>query len=91
MRTASGGLGYWPGDSTPNIYGTAYAARAVVAARRAGIRLPDGLLKSVEDYLLERLLSDGIEGEVQASIALSLGELGSLPASSADALYDRRG
>ncbi len=90
MRTASGGLGYWPGDSTPNIYGTAYAARAVVAARRAGLRLPDGLLKSVEDYLIERLLSDGVEAEVQASIALSLGELGSLPPSSADALYDRR-
>jgi hypothetical protein len=90
MRTASGGLGYWPGDSTPNIYGTAYAARAVVAARAAGIRLPDGLLKSVEDYLLERLLSDGVEAEVQATIALSLGELGSLPASSADPLYDRR-
>ncbi len=91
MRTSSGGLGYWPGDNTPNIYGTAYAARAVVAAKRAGIRLPDGLLKSVEDYLVERLLSDGVEGEVQASIALSLGELGSLPASSADALHDRRG
>ncbi len=91
MRTSSGGLGYWPGDNTPNIYGTAYAARAVVAAKRAGIRLPDGLLKSVEDYLVERLLSDGIEGEVQASIALSLGELGSLPASSADALHDRGG
>lgn len=91
MRTSSGGLAYWPGDSTPNIYGTAYAARAVVAARRANIRLPDGLLKSVEDYLQERLLSDGVEAEVQASIALSLGELGSLPASSADALYDRRG
>ncbi len=90
MRTGSGGLGYWPGDSTPNIYGTAYAARAVVAARKAGLRLPDGLLKSVEDYLLERLLSDGVEAEVQASIALSLGELGSLPASSADSLFDRR-
>ena len=91
MRTGSGGLGYWPGDTTPNVYGTAYAARAIVAAKTAGIRLPDGLLATVEEYLQERLLSDGIEAEVQASIALSLGELGSLPASSADALYDRRG
>jgi uncharacterized protein YfaS (alpha-2-macroglobulin family) len=46
MRTSSGGLGYWPGDSTPNVYGTAYAARAVVMAKRANMRLPDGLLKS---------------------------------------------
>ena len=91
MRTASGGLGYWPGDSSPNVYGTAYAARAIVAARAAGIRLPDGLLDGVEEYLQERLLSDGIEAEVQASIALSLGDLGTLPASSADPLYDRKG
>ena len=89
MRTSSGGLGYWPGDNTPNVYGTAYAARAVVAAKQAGIKLPDGLLKAVEDYLQERLLSDGIEGEVQAAIAQTLSELGSLQPSAADALFDR--
>lgn len=89
MRTGSGGLGYWPGDNTPNVYGTAYAARAVVAAHKAGIKLPDGLRASIEDYLKERLLSDGIEGEVQAAIAQTLSELGSLDPSSADALYDR--
>lgn len=89
MRTSSGGLGYWPGDNTPNVYGTAYAARAVVAAKNAGIKLPDGLLKSIEDYLQERLLSDGIEGEVQAAIAHTLSELGVLPPSAADALFDR--
>ena len=91
MRTSSGGLGYWPGDSSPNVYGTAYAARALVSAKRANVRIPDGLLESVEEYLQDRLLSDGIEAEVQAAIALSLAELGSLPASSADALYDRKG
>ncbi len=90
MRTASGGLGYWPGDTSPNVYGTAYAARAVVAAKQAGVKMPDGLLKAVEDYLQDRLLSDGVEAEVQAAIAQSLAELGSLPASSADALHDRR-
>ncbi len=89
MRTSSGGLGYWPGDNTPNVYGTAYAARAVVAAKQAGIKLPDGLLKTIEDYLQERLLSDGIEGEVQAAIAQTLSELGSLQPSAADALFDR--
>lgn len=91
MRTSSGGLAYWPGDSSPNVYGTAYAARALVAAKRANIRMPDGLLESVQEYLEERLLSDGIEAEVQAALALSLAELGVLPASSADALFDRKG
>lgn len=89
MRTSSGGLGYWPGDNTPNVYGTAYAARAIVAAKKAGIKLPDGLYESVEGYLQERLLSDGIEAEVQAAIAQTLGELGTLEASAADALFDR--
>jgi hypothetical protein len=91
MRTGSGGLGYWPGDNTPNVYGTAYAARAVIGAKKAGVRLPDGLLAAVEEYLKERLLSDGIEAEVQAAIAQSLAELGSLPPSAADALFDRKG
>lgn len=90
MRTSSGGLGYWPGDTSPNVYGTAYAARAIVAAKLAKVKLPDGLLEAVEEYLQDRLLSDGIEAEVQAAIAQSLAELGTLPASSADALYDRR-
>ena len=90
MRTASGGLGYWPGDGSPNVYGTAYAARAIVAAKQSNVKLPDGLLKGVEEYLIERLLSDGIEAEVQAAIAQSLADLGTLPASSADALHDRR-
>ena len=91
MRTASGGLGYWPGDTAPNVYGTAYAARAIVAAKQANVKMPDGLLKGVEEYLQERLLSDGVEAEVQAAIAQSLSDLGTLPASSADALHDRRG
>jgi len=91
MRTSSGGLGYWPGDDTPNVYGTAYAARAVVAAKQANIKIPDGLEDAIEDYLQERLLSDGIEGEVQAAIAQTLAELGTLEASAADALHDRAG
>ncbi|MDC0718709.1 alpha-2-macroglobulin family protein [Nannocystis bainbridge] len=90
MRTASGGLGYWPGDSVPNVYGTAYAVRALVAAKQAGLTLPDGLLEGVTSYLQEMLLSDGTEAEVQAAIAHTLGELGALPESAADPLFDRK-
>lgn len=90
MRTSSGGLGYWPGDSTPNVYGTAYAVRALVAAKQAGIALPDGLLEGVTEYLEDQLLGDGVEAEVQAAIAHTLAELGKLPASAADPLFDRK-
>ncbi|MBC8074256.1 MAG: hypothetical protein IAG13_38405, partial [Deltaproteobacteria bacterium] len=40
MRTDSGGLAYWPGDNEPNLYGTAYAMRALVRAEQAGIAAP---------------------------------------------------
>jgi uncharacterized protein YfaS (alpha-2-macroglobulin family) len=90
MRTSSGGLGYWPGDSSPNVYGTAYASRVLVAAKQAGLKIPDGLLEGVVDYLQETLLSDGVEAEVQAAIAHTLAELGELPESAADPLFDRK-
>jgi uncharacterized protein YfaS (alpha-2-macroglobulin family) len=90
MRTASGGLGYWPGDDEPNVYGTAYAIRAVVLAKEAGVEPPRGLLAGMTRYLEGELLSSSTKPEVAAAIAQSLGELGELPASAADALLDRR-
>lgn len=91
MRTPSGGLAYWPGEDDPNVYGTAYAMRAVVLAERAGITPPRGLLEGMESYLTSHLASSSVGPEVQAAIAQSLAELQKLPASSADALFDRRG
>jgi hypothetical protein len=91
MRTRKGGLGYWPGDDQPNVYGTAYAMRAMVLAQQSGIALPKGLLDGMARFLSDELLRTSIEPEVQAAIAQSLGELGQLPASASDALYDRRG
>jgi hypothetical protein len=89
MRTESGGLAYWPGGSEPNVYGTAYAIRAVVLARAAGVAAPAGLLEGMKAYLAERLLDGNVEPEVQAAIAQSLSDLGELPASASDALQDR--
>src|SRR5690606_9329890 len=89
MRTYSGGLGYWPGDSSPNVYGTAYAIRALITAEKAGITLPSGLLDGAIDYLDDQLFSVS-EPEVQAAIAQSLAEVGKLPASALDALFDRK-
>lgn len=90
MRTESGGLAYWPGGDEPNVYGTAYAIRAVVLAKAAGVEAPHGLLDGMKRYLGAQLLSGGVEPEVKAAIAQSLAELGELPASAADALHDTR-
>lgn len=91
MKTSSGGLAYWPGGSEPNLYGTAYAARAIALAKTQGIEVP-GLLEGVTEYL-ERRLGDGSTAtrrdvEQRASIALALAEAGALPDSSADMLVD---
>lgn len=94
MRTSSGGLAYWPGGHEPNVYGTAYAMNAIVGAKRAGIKLPDGLLEGMRDYLATNLDSDhlpwGTGPEVRAAIALSLAEADGLPAQTADRLFDTK-
>jgi len=91
MRTPSGGLAYWPGGDTPNVYGTAYAIRAVIRAKRVGVKPPAGLLAGMRDYLKGHLLDANIEPEVKTAIAQSLAELKALPPSSGDALYDLKG
>ncbi|MCA9714833.1 MAG: hypothetical protein KC468_09120, partial [Myxococcales bacterium] len=90
MKTPSGGLAYWPGGTSPNVYGTAYAIRAVIAAKQAGIELPKGLLEGMQEYLDDEVTESGREPEVRAAIAQSLAELDELPQSAADSLYDTR-
>ncbi|MCA9624439.1 MAG: hypothetical protein KC731_35695, partial [Myxococcales bacterium] len=92
MRTSSGGLAYWPGDSDPSIFGTAYAIRAVSAAHDAGIPLSPGLLEGMTSYLEARLREESTSIELRAVIAESLAAMPQgLPPGIADALWDRRG
>ncbi|MBK8259714.1 MAG: hypothetical protein IPK82_44535 [Polyangiaceae bacterium] len=90
MRTPSGGLAYWPGGTEPNPYGTAYAMRAIVLSRRAGIEPAEALVKGMSEYLREQMLSSHLPPEVRAAIAQSLAELGQLDPSAADPLFDTR-
>jgi hypothetical protein len=90
MKTAQGGLAYWPGGDEPNVYGTAYAIRAVALAKRGGIEPPKGLLEGMTRYLGEKVAQRTLEPEVAAAIAQSLAELDALPPSAPDALWDRR-
>ncbi len=91
MKTTSGGLAYWPGGTEPDLYGTAYAARAIALAKKQGIEVP-GLLDEVNEYLSARLDDSGgtarRDVEQRASIALALAEAGALPESAADMLVD---
>jgi alpha-2-macroglobulin len=90
MKTSSGGLAYWPGGAEPNVFGTAYAIRAVILARAAGIETPTGLLEGMQSYLNDVMLSASNGPEVEAAIAQSLADIGTLRLSTADALFDTR-
>jgi uncharacterized protein YfaS (alpha-2-macroglobulin family) len=89
MRTADGGLAYWPGGDESNVYGTAYAIRAVILAQKIGVEAPSGMLDGMKRFLADRMLNEGTPPEVTAAIAESLADAGSLESSTTDALYDR--
>jgi len=55
MQTYSGGLSYWPGDPTPNLWGTAYAASCLLEARNAGYKIDLRFMGELAKYLDSRL------------------------------------
>jgi uncharacterized protein YfaS (alpha-2-macroglobulin family) len=88
MQTKTGGLSYWPGSGDSNVYGSAYAMRALLRAKEVGIERPK-LIEGVTKFLVARL-DDNRTPELRMSIAEVLAEAHELPASSADSLYDAR-
>jgi uncharacterized protein YfaS (alpha-2-macroglobulin family) len=55
MQTWSGGLSYWPGQSEPMAWGSAYAAVILALAQERGVSLPVGPRDRLCKYLEERL------------------------------------
>jgi len=55
MQTPSGGLSYWPGDSTPCLWGTAYAAACLVEAKNAGYKIDPDFTTDLTEFLAARL------------------------------------
>ena len=89
MKTANGGLAFWPGGSEPHIYGTTYAARALLRAKEIGIE-EEGLLPGVLKFLDEHLAREH-DPVTKVAIAEVLAQAGALKPESADSLYDGRG
>ena len=58
MQTRSGGLGYWPGDSQPSMWGTGYAAWCLLEAKNAGHKIDPRFTKELIKYLESRLGAD---------------------------------
>lgn len=53
-QASSGGMGYWPGNSTPNEWGTCYAAHFMIEAKKQGYSVPDSVMKPALDYISEK-------------------------------------
>lgn len=52
MQTSSGGLAYWPGDSSPNRYGSVYALHFLALVQRdRELPLPESNFKALQDYV----------------------------------------
>jgi len=47
FQTSSGGLGYWPGNTSENEWGTNYASHFLIEAKEKGYYVPDYLLKGI--------------------------------------------
>jgi len=56
MQTRDGGLGYWPGATQSDEWGTAYAAQFLATASKSGYHVEQGFKDELSRYL-DRLLS----------------------------------
>ncbi|MEI9893343.1 MAG: alpha-2-macroglobulin family protein [Chthoniobacter sp.] len=55
MQTSSGGLAYWPGESEPLFWGSAYGGFGLAMAKRAGFAVPEEAFDKLCKYLSEQL------------------------------------
>ncbi|HEV8242131.1 MAG TPA: MG2 domain-containing protein [Thermoanaerobaculia bacterium] len=55
MQTPSGGFGYWPGDSEPTPWGTAYATHVLLDAQRLRYPVPQGRIDDALAWMEQRI------------------------------------
>lgn len=75
MQTRSGGLGYWPGASEPNAWGTVYAAEVLAEAAQQGHSVDPQFRDELLDYLtaiLHGRNGDTVNVQIKAQICLVL-------------------
>jgi len=55
MQTPSGGFGYWPGDSDPTPWGSAYATHILLDAQRLRYPVPQGRIDDAISWMEQRV------------------------------------
>lgn len=86
FQTPSGGLSYWPGDSQPHAFATAFGLTALIEAKKRGYDVPDKALEGMADYLEQSLRKGKIteriphgnmaDADTRALFIMTLGRLG---------------
>jgi len=99
MQLEGGGFSYWPGDSEPSRYASAYATWVLARARRSGFAVPGSTLERALGALSQQL--DGwlampvppLEADIPMVMGLhALAEADQLPRKAVfDGLWERRG
>jgi uncharacterized protein YfaS (alpha-2-macroglobulin family) len=82
MQTLSGGLSYWPGEPTPDLWGTAYAAACLLEARNAGYPIDSRFTGELVKFLESRLKAvdeDAPDSNTRALICRVLATFGQPP------------
>ncbi|MDR1901602.1 MAG: hypothetical protein LBQ88_04880 [Treponema sp.] len=85
FRTSSGGLSFWPGESSPHAFGTAFGLSALIEAKKRGWNIPqdfmDGMVKYLEDIIAKKnyrreMYSQGdADADTLAFFAMTLGRM----------------
>jgi uncharacterized protein YfaS (alpha-2-macroglobulin family) len=86
FRTKSGGLAFWPGDSEPHAFGTAFGLSALIEAQKRGYAVPTDALGEMAKYL-EGIIAkksfsasmnsqEDADSDTLAFFAMTLGRMG---------------
>jgi len=70
-QTASGGMGYWPGNTSPSVWGSCYALHFLCEAKKAGYKVPDSIYSPLLSWLEQNEATEGY-GEDQDNEAYRL-------------------
>ena len=65
-QTTSGGMGYWPGSSTPSDWGSCYAAHFLLEAQKQGYSIPLQVYEPLINWIKETATEDDETSVAQA-------------------------
>lgn len=100
FQTLSGGLSYWPGESEPHAFGSAFGATVLIEAKKRDYAVPDDVLTRLADYLEMTLKQTKFSREMRtyydadadtsALFVMTLGRLGRPQPGYASVLWNQR-